>query len=121
MDNEQTIRDFIAAWARLDPAELASYFADDGVYYNMPAQPVAGRENVEKMITGFISAWTQTEWEILNLVSDGSVVIAERLDRTRAVEKGVDLPCTGVFEMEDGKIKIWRDYFDMATYARGMS
>lgn len=36
-------------------------------------------------------------------------------------EKGVDLPCLGVFEMEDGKIKVWRDYFDMATFAGGMS
>ena len=57
---------------------------------------------------------------MLNLVADGNLVIAERLDRTKAGEKGVDLPCTGVFELEEGKIKVWRDYFDMATYARGM-
>ena len=47
-------------------------------------------------------------------------MIAERLDRTEAGEKNVDLPCTGVFEMRDGKIAVWRDYFDMATYGRGM-
>ncbi|MCS5637408.1 MAG: nuclear transport factor 2 family protein [Myxococcota bacterium] len=121
MDNEKIIRDFVAAWSRLDPVELAGFFTDDGVYHNMPAAPVEGRENIERMIAGFISAWTQTDWEILNLVGDGDLVIAERLDRTKAGEKGVDLPCTGVFEMEDGKIRVWRDYFDMATYGRGMS
>ncbi|MDE0886156.1 MAG: nuclear transport factor 2 family protein [Myxococcota bacterium] len=122
MDNETIIRDFIAAWSRLDPAELGSYFSDEGVYYNMPASPVTGRENIEKMIAGFISAWTATQWDVVNLVSAGEIVIAERLDRTKAKGgKGVDLPCAGVFEMENGKIKIWRDYFDMATYARGMS
>ena len=51
----------------------------------------------------------------------GDIVIAERLDRTEAGDKSVDLPCTGVFEMKDGKIKVWRDYFDMATFTAAMS
>ena len=119
--NEEIVRHFVEAWSRLDPAELSSYFAEDGIYHNMPARPVVGRANIEKMIARFIASWTHTEWELLNLLSAGNLVVAERLDRTKAGEKGVDLPCTGVFEMEDQKIKIWRDYFDMATYARGMS
>jgi len=121
MDNEKIIREFLAAWSRLDPEELASYFAEDGVYHNMPAAPVAGRENVQRMIAGFIAPWTETTWDLLHVVSQGDVVIAERLDRTRAGEKAVDLPCVGVFELEHGKIKVWRDYFDLATYSRGMS
>ena len=120
MDNTKIIRDFVAAWSRLDPAELAGFFADEGVYHNMPAGPVQGRENIQQMIAGFIAPWPATDWEILHLVADGDVVIVERLDKTKAGEKGVDLPCTGVFERQDGKIKAWRDYFDMATYARGM-
>ena len=120
MDNEKTIRAFIEAWSRLDADELASYFAEDGVYHNMPMGPIAGRENVKQMIAGFISSWTETEWDVLNLISQGDVVVAERLDRTKAGDKAVDLPCTGVFEMESGKIKVWRDYFDLGTYAKGM-
>jgi len=87
----------------------------------MPSGPVRGRENVEKMIAGFIGSWTETEWDLLNLISSGDLVIAERLDRTQAGDKSVDLPCTGVFEMEGGKIKVWRDYFDLTTYVNGMS
>ncbi len=120
-ENENTIRNFIEAWSRLDADELADYFTEDGVYYNMPAAPVEGREAVRKFIAGFIGPWTQTNWDILNLFSSGNVVFAERLDRTQAGDKGVDLPCAGVFEMEGGKIKVWRDYFDMGTYAKGMS
>lgn len=121
MDNEQIIREFIAAWSRLDAAALAGYFAEDGVYHNMPAGPVTGRTNIEQFIAGFIGPWTETRWDILHLVSAGDVVIAERLDRTKAGVKAVDLPCTGVFEMEDGKIKVWRDYFDLGTYVKAMS
>ena len=121
MDNETVIRKFIEAWSRLDPEELSSYFTEDGVYHNTPSGPVAGRENVKKMIAGFTRSWTETRWEILNLVSSGDVVIAERLDRTKAGDKAVDLPCTGIFEMENGKIRVWRDYFDLGTYAKAMS
>ena len=78
MTNEETIRDFIAAWSRLDPEELAGYFCEDGAYHNMPIGPVKGRKNVEEMIRGFISSWTETEWEILHLVARGEVALAER-------------------------------------------
>ena len=120
-ENERIIREFIEAWSRLDPVELAGYFTDDGVYHNMPMGPVAGRANVENLIRGFIASWTETTWDLRNILCAGDVVIAERLDRTRAGEKTADLPCVGVFEMEGGKIKVWRDYFDFATYQRGMA
>jgi limonene-1,2-epoxide hydrolase len=120
-ENERIIREFIAAWSRMDPAELAGYFSDDGVYHNMPTAPVAGREQVEQLIRGFSAAWTETNWELRNVLCAGDVVIAERVDRTRAGEKSVDLPCVGVFELEGGKIKVWRDYFDFGTYQRGLA
>ncbi len=118
MRNEEIIRKFIAAWPRLDAGDLASYFTEDGVYHNMPFAPVAGRANIEAFIANFIRPWTATDWEILNLVCAGDVVFAERVDRTKMGATNVSLPCCGVFEMRGGLIQVWRDYFDMATYAR---
>ncbi len=118
--NEQVILDFIEAWSRLDPVELAGFFTDDGIYHNMPTQPVQGRANVEGLIRGFSASWTETTWDVLNIMSSGEVVIAERVDRTQAGDKSVDLPVVGVFELEGGKIKVWRDYFDQGTYMRAM-
>ncbi|HJL60611.1 MAG TPA: limonene-1,2-epoxide hydrolase family protein [Pseudomonadales bacterium] len=120
-DNLQVIRDFIEAWSNLDADELVEYFTEDGIYYNMPAQPVQGKEQLKGFIGGFISNWTKTDWDLLNIVGEGDVVFAERLDRTVAGEVKVDLPCCGVFEMQDGKIKVWRDYFDMATFTKPFS
>tara|TARA_B100001105_G_C22309926_1_gene407633 strand:- start:657 stop:1031 length:375 start_codon:yes stop_codon:yes gene_type:complete len=119
--NEEIIRDFVSAWSRLDADELASYFTEDGTYHNMPTGPVSGRENVRTMIAEFTAPWTETQWDLLNIASCDDVVIAERLDRTTAGDKSVDLPCTGVFEMRDGKIYCWRDYFDIGTYVRAMT
>ena len=119
-DNTRLVEDFCRAWSRLDPSELAQFFTEDGVYHNMPTGPIAGREKVEEFIRGFTSSWTETEWEILTIAEVGNTVVAERVDRTRAGDKNVDLPCTGIFEIRDGKIAYWRDYFDLGTYMRGL-
>ncbi len=119
-DNERIIRDFIAAWSGLDAAHIASYFADDGCYFNIPTQPVKGRENVENFIRGFTATWTETQWDIRTIAAAGDLVYAERLDRTKTTQGDVDLPCCGVFQMENGKIKEWRDYFDLNTFMQAM-
>jgi limonene-1,2-epoxide hydrolase len=120
-DNVQIIKDFIAAWSNLDSNELVDYFSEDGIYYNMPTQPVQGKEQLKQLIGNFISSWTKTNWDTLNIIGEGDVVIAERLDRTEVGDIKVDLPCCGVFEMKEGKIKVWRDYFDMGTYTKAFS
>ena len=39
------------------------------------------------------------------------------VDRFRMGEKWIDLPVMGTFEVDgDGRISLWRDYFDMATF-----
>lgn len=119
-DNQQIIRDFMQAWSTLDAEQLAGYFAEDGCYHNMPLQAVSGRQNIQAFIERFIAGWTETRWDITHMAAVGDVVMVERLDRTRTGAGDVDLPCVGVFEMENGKIKVWRDYFDLATYSKAM-
>lgn len=119
-DNAAVVRDFIRAWSRLDPDELAEYFTEDGVYHNIPTDPVAGRDNVRQFIAGFSASWTATDWEIVTLIADGDTVICERVDRIRTEKGSVELPCCGVFEMQDGRIRVWRDYFDLGTFMQGM-
>ncbi len=120
MKNIGTIRSFVAAWSRLDPNELSEYFTEGGSYHNMPMQPIVGKENVKAFIENFSATWTETDWEILNIVEENNIVYCERIDRTKSSQGDVDLPCFGVFEMEDGKIRVWRDYFDLRTYAEAM-
>ncbi|MEC8076001.1 MAG: limonene-1,2-epoxide hydrolase family protein [Pseudomonadota bacterium] len=98
-DNAQIIKTFIGAWSRLDAKKLASYFCDDGCYYNMPVNPVKGRDNVQQFIASSTANWTATDWEIVYLVAECDVLFCERVDRTQFAEGGVDLPCLGVFEI----------------------
>ena len=119
--NEEIVRDFIAAWSRLDADEIVAFFAADGIYHNMMNKPVSGRDNLRAFIGGFIKRWSTTDWEILNIVSRDNIVIAERVDCTKIGDRSVELPCCGVFEMEGGKIKVWRDYFDLATFTNAFA
>ncbi|WP_374576618.1 limonene-1,2-epoxide hydrolase family protein [Phenylobacterium sp.] len=119
-NNEQIIRDFIAAWSRLDVEELVQYFCEDGTYHNMPTKPVTGHEALRPFISAFLKDWRSTEWDVLNLMSNGNIVFAERLDRTVVGSRPVNLPCCGVFEMQNGRIKVWRDYFDIGTYVSAL-
>lgn len=121
-DGITVVREFIAAWSRLDPDELTGFFTPDGIYHNMPIAPVQGHAALRQFIAGFAGGWTSTEWEVLSLAEAGNTVIAERIDRTVTKDgKQVDLPCCGVFELEGGKIKAWRDYFDMGAYTRALA
>lgn len=115
------VRDFCAAWSRLDTDELMAYFTDDAVYHNMPGPPATGRDAIRKTIDSFLRGWDRTTWEVVNLASTGNVVFAERVDRTDAGGRHVDLPLVGVFEIDGERIRAWRDYFDMGTYTRAMA
>ena len=120
-NNEAIVRDFIAAWSRLSPPELAGYFSEQGVYYNMPNGAVIGRSNIEQFIGGFIRPWESTEWEVVSLLADGDIVMVERLDKTVVAGSPVNLPCFGYFELTNGEITLWRDYFDLTTYTTALT
>lgn len=120
-DNERIVRDFIETWPSLDVEKIVAFFTDDGIYHNMPIAPIAGREALRAFIGAFLKDWTKTHWDVLNITSAGNVVIAERVDHIHVGDKSVDLPCCGVFELENGKIKAWRDYFDLTTYTKALT
>ena len=47
--------------------------------------------------------------------------VATALRRLVVIEAVPSPDCCGVFEMEEGKIKVWRDYFDLATFSKAAS
>lgn len=117
----ETIRRFCEAWSKLDTDEMMTFFTDEPVYHNMPGPPAKGATVVRATIDSFLKQWQKTDWELLHIAANGDTVFAERVDRTDSGGKHVDLPVVGVFELEGGKISVWRDYFDLATYTRSMS
>ena len=61
--------------------------------------------------------------KILKSTHDGNVVFNERVD-TLVMKNGkkADVRVAEMFELNDaGKIKVWRDYFDLATFTKQVS
>ncbi len=104
-----------------NPAKLGAYFTDDAVYHNMPLEPVRGRAAIEAVLGGLTGAMASRGWEVVHQVAAGDLVMNERIDRFRAGDKDIALPVTGVFELRDGKISAWRDYFDLTTWQKQTS
>jgi limonene-1,2-epoxide hydrolase len=114
-DNERLVREFWAAWGRADAAELAGYFAEDGVYHNIPSEPLRGREAIRTAIAGWLTRMADFRVEFRNVVSAGDVVMTERVDHWVTNGRATALPVVGVFELEGGKIRALREYFNRSA------
>jgi limonene-1,2-epoxide hydrolase len=42
----------------------------------------------------------------------------ERLDRFLVDGRWIEVPVAGLFRLRNGRISLWRDYFDLETYRR---
>ena len=112
---EQTVRRFIAAWNAMDFDAIIDGLAQDIYYHNMPMEPVVGIDGVREYLR---SAWTFSEchWELVNIAVANETVLTERVDAFVINGRSVVLPLMGVFEVHNGKITVWRDYFDLSDY-----
>jgi limonene-1,2-epoxide hydrolase len=121
MNPEQIVRRFCEAAARRDVKELGGYFTDNAVYHNIPVAPVTGRDAIEATLAQFLTPATSCEFEMLAVATVGNTVLTERVDRFVLNGKSIALPVMGSFELTpDGKIKAWRDYFDMQQFMSQM-
>jgi limonene-1,2-epoxide hydrolase len=122
--NTEAVDRFIAAWKSKDIDHLMSFFHDDAVYTNIPIDPPnRGAEQIRTMISGFLAMSDAMEFVVHHTAEDPArnIVMNERTDRFRLGERWIELPVMGVFELRDGRIQAWRDYFDMAQFQSGMA
>lgn len=61
-----------------------------------------------------MSAGGRVAIDVVNLLSEGRVVMVERVDYLAAPDRTISVPMAGVFEVRDGQITAWRDYFDLS-------
>ena len=118
-DNLETVRRFCEAFGRRNPDEILEFFTEDAVYHNMPMPPVQGKAGIKAVLDMFLKPSESVEFIILKMAEgEDGAVLTERLDKFALGGKNVELPVMGTFELTDGKIAAWRDYFDMAAWTR---
>ncbi len=110
------VRRFCGVWADGDLDAIMAFFADDAVYHNIPVAPVTGRDAIRETIAGFTAGVDKLEFRVVNLAADGDVVLTERVDVFVTGGRSIELPVMGTFEVADGRIVAWRDYFDLNQF-----
>lgn len=104
-----------------DIGALLDVLAEDALYENVPMSPLKGHDEIKSMLEPFLTSATKVEWEVLHQVEQGDVVMNERVDRFEMGDgKAIALRVAGVFEIRDGKVAVWRDYFDLAEFTNQM-
>ena len=121
----EVVRSFCAAWSNNAGAdELAAFFTEDAVYHNIPLAPVTGKEAIADTIASVLRPGPPgiegIEFRVINIAASGPVVMTERVDVFTLPGKSFELPVMGTFEVSDGKISAWRDYFDMSQFTSRM-
>jgi limonene-1,2-epoxide hydrolase len=111
----QIVTAFMTEFEKMNFDAGVSYVADDVEYINSPGTTVRGPDGVRGVLEPFFAPIEENEFVILRQVTEGNIVVLERLDRHRVPQGWFELPVTGVFEVNDGKITYWREYFDVET------
>ncbi|MBY0583073.1 MAG: nuclear transport factor 2 family protein [Sphingomonas sp.] len=106
------------AMAVKDYDSALQWFTDDCEYTNLPMGSVTGPAGVRSVLEPFFAPTIENEFRIVRTAVDGNIVFTERLDRHLIDTGWVELPVTGVFVIESGKIAVWREYFDLGTIVR---
>lgn len=114
----ETVKAFLDAFALMDFDQALDHLAADCEYTNIPMGSVHGHDGVRSVLEPFFAPIHENEFVILRTAESGPVVFAERLDKHRLDHGWRNLEVNSVFEVHDGLITVWRDYFDLATAAK---
>ncbi|MGV9710741.1 limonene-1,2-epoxide hydrolase family protein [Gordonia sp. NPDC003424] len=85
---------------------------DDIVYTNVSLPTVRGKRKVAKIFARFDGGRYGFNYRMVNVASDGPVVLTERIDEIRIGRVALQFWVWGRFEIAEGRVVLWRDYFD---------
>jgi limonene-1,2-epoxide hydrolase len=119
VDNARIVENFLYALQAQDFATVDALLADDLVYQNVGLPTIRGGARVRKLLRraegrmGF-------EVKFHRNVADGASVLNERTDAMIFGPLRLQFWVCGVFEVHDGRITLWRDYFDFYDFGKAI-
>ena len=114
----EVVLDLIKACNSKNIDAALALFHEGSIYDNIPLQPVSGLTAIRAALEPSLRIAKQVDWVVHNIADNGKgVVLTERNDRFLLASGWCEMPVMGVFEVSDGRIDAWRDYFDMHAAA----
>jgi limonene-1,2-epoxide hydrolase len=109
------VEEFFAAFKVNDLERALGLMADDVVYQNVPFPADRGKAAVTRTLQLFGRVLTGFDVQMRNIAARDGVVLTERVDILTGPLVHFEIWVCGTFEIRDGKITLWRDYFDLAS------
>ncbi len=110
-ENAEIVKTFLEALQAQDFDTFESLMSDDVVYQNVGLPTIRGARRVTKLMRR-MEGKSSFEVKFHRNVADGSTVLNERTDAIVLGRLRLQFWVCGVFELRDGRITLWRDYFD---------
>jgi limonene-1,2-epoxide hydrolase len=124
VDNTRTVEVFLNALQDEDFETAGDALADDLVYQNVGLPTIYGRGRTLKLFRR-MQGRVEFEVKIHRIATDGAAVLTERTDALIVGPLRLQFWVCGVFEVHNGRITLWRDYFDfydmLKATARGLA
>jgi limonene-1,2-epoxide hydrolase len=118
-DNARIVEQFLKALEHQDFDAIDGLLAADLVYENVGFPTIRGGARVAKLFRG-MQGRMGFAVKFHRNVAEGDSVMNERTDAIILGPVRMQFWVCGVFEVHDGRITLWRDYFDLLDVTKGI-
>jgi limonene-1,2-epoxide hydrolase len=120
IDNAHTVEVLLAALQDQDIDAAGAVLDEHLVYQNVGFPTIRGRARAMKLFRG-MEGRAGFEVKTHRIAVNGSTVLTERTDALVFGRVRLQFWVCGVFEVTDGRITLWRDYFDMFDFSKALA
>ena len=119
IDNAHTVEVLLAALQDQDIDAAGAVLDEHLVYQNVGFPTIRGRARAMKLFRG-MEGRAGFEVKTHRIAVNGSTVLTERTDALVFGRVRLQFWVCGVFEVTNGRITLWRDYFDMFDFSKAL-
>lgn len=116
---EAVVTQFLNALAAKDHDQVATLLAPELRYTNVSLPTLKGGEFVSRVLRRALGRGTGFDVQIHSIASKGDTVLTERSDVLALGPLHIRFWVCGTFRVQDGRITLWRDYFDWWDFGKG--
>lgn len=116
---ETVVLRFLRALENQDHDTVAELLSPELVYSNVSLPTLRGGQKVSGLFRQLLRPATGFGVEVHSIAAKGDTVMTERTDIISAGPLSVSFWVCGTFKVRDGRIVLWRDYFDWWDISRG--
>ncbi|WHP05873.1 limonene-1,2-epoxide hydrolase family protein [Acinetobacter corruptisaponis] len=118
--SEEVVERFLTALVEQDHNVISELLHSDVLYTNVSLPTFRGGKRVAGLIKLALSSSRKLQVKNHQIVAKGNIVLTERTDIVEIGPLHIGFWVCGTFKVENGKIILWRDYFDWLNVSQGL-